>query len=94
MRRRARGAVPDTHRRRPVSPAGTTLLACGFVLVVVGGFSNANGPAGEANIGAGALLAGGGLVGLLGLVVWAVQGGVAQRRGARARRSGAQHEGR
>jgi hypothetical protein len=80
------------HRRRPVSTVGTTLLACGFVMVVVGGFSNANGPAGDANIGAAALWAGGGLVALLGLVLWAVQGALAQRGGAPARRGGAQRE--
>jgi hypothetical protein len=74
-------------RRRPVVPVGIILLACGFVMVVVGGFSNANSSAGDANIGAGMLLLGGTVVGLVGLVVWAVQGTLAQRRGAR-------HEGR
>ncbi|PZF15238.1 hypothetical protein DEJ25_00390 [Curtobacterium sp. MCPF17_011] len=70
-------------RRRPIALVGMILLACGLVMVVVGGFSNATSPAGDANIGAGALMLGGTVVGAVGLVVWAVQGVLAQRRGTR-----------
>jgi drug/metabolite transporter (DMT)-like permease len=71
-------------RRRPTALIGMILVACGVVVVVVGGLSNATSPAGDANIGAGALLLGGTLLVLVGLVVWAVQGVLGQRRAARS----------
>jgi drug/metabolite transporter (DMT)-like permease len=70
-------------RRRPVTLVGMVVVACGVVMVVVGWCRNAATPAGDADIGAGALVLGGMLVVLVGLVVWAVQGVIAQRRATR-----------
>jgi drug/metabolite transporter (DMT)-like permease len=70
-------------RRRPVTLVGMVVVACGVVMAVVGWCRNATSPAGDADIGAGALVLGGVLVVLVGLVVWAVQGVIAQRRTTR-----------
>ncbi|NII41200.1 hypothetical protein E9228_001847 [Curtobacterium flaccumfaciens] len=69
-------------RRRPVTLVGMVVVAWGVVMVVVGWCRNATTPAGD--IGAGALVLGGMLVVLVGLVVWAVQGVIAQRRATRS----------
>lgn len=71
-------------RRRPTALIGIVLVVCGAVMLVVGGVSNGNTPAGDADIGAGAWFVGGMVVVLVGLVVWAVQGVLAQRRAARS----------
>jgi drug/metabolite transporter (DMT)-like permease len=81
-----RATVRAVQRRRPVTLVGMVIVACGVVMVVVGWCSNATSPAGDANIGAGALVLGGMLVVLVGLVVWAAQGVVARRRAARDER--------